>query len=61
MQVRIIDVTPPRGPEGLTIWQIETRPHPDAPWHRDHSGAHTSQDRAKLEAIARGIDPDFDD
>lgn len=59
-EVRIIDVTPPRGPADLTIWQIETRPSDALPWHRDQSGQHTSTDYDKLAEIAREIDPAFE-
>jgi len=58
-EVRIIDVTPPGGPDGVVIWQLETRPSADAPWHRDHTGRHTATDRSQLEQIARNIDPEF--
>lgn len=59
MHARIVDVTPAGGPEDLTIWQLETRPDANCPWHRDYSGAHTSQDYEALARIARDIDPTF--
>jgi hypothetical protein len=48
MDARIIDITPRGGPAGVIIWQIETRPNASTPWHREHTGPHTSPDASKL-------------
>ncbi len=52
MDVRIVDCTPAPS-RGLEVWQLETRLHPDAPWHRSHEGQHTSNNPQTLRDLAQ--------
>lgn len=48
MEARIVEVTPPRGPVDLHIWQIETRPSSDLPWRRSTEGPDTNTEEVIL-------------
>ena len=51
MDARIIDITPPGGPVGVVIWQLQTL-HDGMP-HNSSEGSHTSTNPSQLRELAQ--------